>query len=106
MCIQIFTHPICIVYMCVFFLFVATGIGRGKQTTDVISIKRRHPNMLPSEKKHGTSSYAFWGQKPFFFFYPKKHKNPLRQIFVSGLTLNGFFPNHRITVPHRDTFRV
>lgn len=91
MCIQIFTHPICIVYMYVcFFLFVATGIGRGRQTTDVISIKRRHPNMR-ARKNTERRRMLFGDKNRFFFFYPKKHKNPPRQIFVSGLTLNGFF---------------
>jgi len=76
MCIQIFTHPICIVYEYVcFFLFVATGIGRGRQTTDVISIKRRHPNMR-ARKNTERRRTLFGDKNRFFSFTPKSIKIP------------------------------
>lgn len=96
-CIQISAHTrfaLCTgVHEC-FFLHSSQQVLDVAQTTDVIiSIKRRHP--IANEKKYrpssSSSSYIFWGRKPFFFLFPKKHKNPPRQIFVSGLTLNGFY---------------
>lgn len=73
MCIQIFTHPICIVYMYVcFFLFVATGIGRGRQTTDAISIKRRHPYINMRARKNTERRSMLFGDKNRFFLLPQK----------------------------------
>lgn len=118
--IQISTHPICIVRVCFIILlfffphFDATGFLRAleegpckQQPTTILllllllfSLKRRHPNVC--ERGKNVVGAHFLGTKTVFFFrpshiYPKKHKNilnPPRQIFVSRLTLNGYFFFH------------
>lgn len=81
--IQISTRPICIVCVCVFFFQSLQQVLDARAQT--IFYKKTTPYW---EEK---TPNVIFGDKNRFF-YPKKHKNPpRRQIFVSGLTLNGFF---------------
>lgn len=67
-------HCVQRVHECYFSPYTSQQVLDVAQTTDVISIKRRHPiaNVKKYRPSSSSSLHIFWGQKPFFFLLPQK----------------------------------